>query len=111
MPARSQPRRLIEVARRVLAGGCAALALALTIFAASPGAHQWLHEETQPGGDDGCVVTLFASGVPLPLSVALVAPVPLVHVEIFSVASTEVLLASPRYLRHPERGPPAVQVG
>jgi hypothetical protein len=62
------------------------LILALTVFAASPELHQWLHghdsahsrpghnvpaSPQQPADDDdeGCVVTLFAQGLVLSLSI------------------------------------------
>jgi hypothetical protein len=70
---------------RAVAALATALVLALTVFAASPALHQWLHGH-EPGhpraapdaparpsppddDDDGCVVTLFAQGLVLSLCV------------------------------------------
>lgn len=98
-----------EGLRRVLAGGCAALVLALSVFAASPAAHNWLHlDGDQNGSDDGCAVTLFAGGVSLaPSGIAVPLPIAAPVAEPDAIAA-EILLVSPRYLRQPERGPPAV---
>ena len=109
----SPPRRnspLIEGLRRVLAGSCAALVLALTIFSASPVAHNSLHVDgAQPAQDDGCAVVLFASGVALPVG-PITVPAPSETPQAISPATAaEVFLVSPRYLRHPERGPPAIE--
>ena len=55
--------------RRLVALGSVALLLLLTILAASPAAHEWIHGHDAaaaahgPGGDDACAVTLFAHGV------------------------------------------------
>ena len=54
---------LADLLRRLCAAGCAALVLALTIFAASPGAHDSLHADGTARTDDGCAVVLFAGGV------------------------------------------------
>ncbi len=102
--------------RRVVAGGCAALVLALTVFAASPLAHDWLHQADDHGhahrhhdgedSDDACAVVLFAGGVDLPVGpIALTPPGALVG-GISPVTAAEVFLVSPRWLRQPERGPP-----
>jgi hypothetical protein len=96
--------------RRMLAAGSAALVLALTIFAASPVAHDWLHLDADGAAqaDDGCAVELFAAGVSLPLapiSVPLPGETPRA---ISPAAATEIFLVCPRYLRQPERGPPGL---
>jgi hypothetical protein len=49
--------------RRLVAGGCAALILALTILAVCPSLHAWLHGEKQLDPDDGCAVVLLVQGV------------------------------------------------
>lgn len=100
------------IVRRLLAGGCAALVLALTIFAASPSAHALLHDDEHQHAvvEDACAVVMFASGVSLPVAPASITP-PTVVVNSFSpVRAAEVLLVSPRYLRQPERGPPVSRV-
>lgn len=91
---------------RLFAAGSAALVLALAIFAASPTAHEWLHA-SDTGGDDQCAVVLFASGVSLDVAVPVVLP-PRETARAADVARAERLfLVAPRYLRQPERGPPA----
>jgi hypothetical protein len=98
--------------RRVLAAICAVLVLTLTIFAASPTAHDWLHVDNVPlPADDSCAVVLFAAGVSLPLA-PITAPVPVESPNAISAtAAADVFLVSPRYLRQPERGPPSSRVG
>jgi len=96
--------------RRLFAASSAALVLALTIFAASPQAHHWLHVDNAIGADDGCAVVLFANGVSLPLGPLHVLPPREASAPAAAAVAAEVLLVSPRYLRQPERGPPASSV-
>lgn len=100
------------VLRRTVAAGCAALVLALTIFAASPSAHELLHDDTHPHAvpEDGCAVVMFASGVSLPVAPVSITPPSAVAQTSSPVQATEIRLVSPRYLRHPERGPPVSRV-
>jgi hypothetical protein len=82
--------------------------LALTIFAASPSAHDLLHDDGHHHGvtDDACAVVMFASGVSVPVAPVSITP-PLAVVQRLSpVRALRILLVSPRYLRQPERGPP-----
>ena len=111
-----------DFVRRLLAAGCAALVFALTIFAASPVAHEWLHVPAKHSGcsdhahktapvaaeTHDCAVVLFASGVSLPVSPVAIAPPEAVVQPASPVTAAEIDLVSPRYLRQPERGPPAV---
>lgn len=120
MPVTSH-RALPAALRRFLAAGCAALVLTLTVFAASPAAHEWLHAEhgtcsghshpvDAPAADDdaGCAVVLFAGGVALPVGPAALTPPVLVPQGVSPVTAAKVFLVSPRYLRQPERGPPGL---
>lgn len=100
--------------RRLLAASVAALVLALTIFAASPTAHEWIHSEHEHApvadlqGDHACAIVLFATGVSLPLDTIFV-PGPRAFTPVVSPeTAAEIHLVSPRYLRRPERGPPLV---
>jgi hypothetical protein len=95
--------------RRVCAAGTAMLVFALTVFAASPRAHERLHAGDVDGHtDDGCAVVLFASGVSLPLD-APALRLPTASMQAISPATAaEIFLVSPRYLRQPERGPPSL---
>lgn len=97
-----------DFTRRLLAAGAAALILALTVFAASPIAHDSLHAGDVEHGDDGCAVVLFASGVSLPLDLPALQTPTLIARGVTPATAAEVFLVSPRYLRQPERGPPGV---
>ena len=105
-PRHSHP--LPGLLRRVLALGCAALVLTLTIFAASPSVHALLHDadHEHTTSDAGCAVVMFASGVTLPVAPIAITPPTDVVQGISPVTAAEVYLVSPRYLRQPERGPP-----
>lgn len=107
--------------RRVIAAGSALLVLALTIFAASPTAHGWLHAgdancaghphghaPARQADDDGCAIVLFAGGVALPLGPASILPPTVAPQGVSPVTAAELHLVSPRYLRQPERGPPGL---
>lgn len=129
----STPRRILhpDWLRRTLAAAGAVLVLALTVFSASPVAHRWLHEVAAPVSDTGChhhahgdatpghpapaadlddhtcAVVLYASGVDLPVAPFALTPPALVPAGVSPVTAAELHLLSPRYLRQPERGPPA----
>ncbi|MEO5961147.1 MAG: hypothetical protein ABIZ49_05155 [Opitutaceae bacterium] len=92
---------------RLMAGGSAALVLALTVFAASPKLHDELHAATNVAHGDGCAVALFASGVSLPVAGLAALPPSIEWRTQTSAVAEEIFLASPRYLRQPERGPPS----
>jgi hypothetical protein len=108
--------------RRLIAAGCAALVLALAVFAASPVAHTWLHDAMRapaatdhgpgsehPVADAGhsCAIVLFAGGVTLTVAPAMPLPPRLFVADRPATTNTDLCLVSPRYLRMPERGPPA----
>src|SRR4051812_33713902 len=103
-----RPHSIADRFHRVLAAGCAALVFALTIFAASPVAHDWLHADGDHANrEHGCAVVLFADGVSLPLG-PIEVPLPLeAPHRVTPATAAEVYLVTPRYLRQPERGPPA----
>lgn len=98
--------------RRMLAAGCAGLVLALTIFAASPSAHELLHDDDHEHAvaEDTCAVVMFASGVSLPVAPLSITPPTNVVQGVSPVTAADVFLVSPRYLRQPERGPPTNRV-
>jgi hypothetical protein len=112
-------RTTADTLRRLVAGGCAGLVLALTLFAASPAAHAWVHasedhaDPCEPGRAhpaaaemDGCAIVLFAGGVDVPAGpVALVPPRALPQ-SVSRATAAEFHLVRPRYLHQPERGPP-----
>ena len=103
---------LVDRLRRVLAGGCAGLVLALTVFAASPVAHNWLHDADHENGDSGdtCAVVMFAGGVSQPVGPFALTPPTTLAASVSLVTAADVFLVSPRYLRQPERGPPVGRV-
>ena len=118
---RNQP---LSLSHRALAAMCAAMVLALTLFAASPAAHDWLHaaqkshtcadhEKSAPASnatDHGCAVVLFANGVDTPVAAIALVPPRVVTQNVSPATAAEFYLVSPRYLRQPERGPPLSRV-
>ena len=101
-----------ELLRRLLASGVAALVLALTVFAASPTAHDWVHHghdhapATDAPGEHACAIVLFAGGVALPVGALSVAAPHEFTQDLARGTAADVDLVAPRYLRQPERGPP-----
>lgn len=92
---------------RLVAVGAAVLVLALTVFAASPALHEHLHDATHTHHDESCPIVLFASSADAPAA-PIAAPAPLPTARILAPAiAREIFLSPPRYLRQPERGPPA----
>ena len=87
------------------------LVLALTVFAASPVAHDWLHHDdaathAPETAEDTCAVVLFAAGVcEAPDRVEVLEPGTVAQA-ITPATAADVYLVSPRYFRQPERGPP-----
>lgn len=98
---------LADFLRRLFAAGGAALVFALTVFAASPALHTQLHHATDTTHDDVCPVVLFTGSASLPTA-ALSAPLPPATLSASApIIAREIFVAPPRYLRQPERGPPA----
>ena len=92
---------------RLLAAGCVALVLALTVLAVSPSLHAWLHGEKQLDTDDGCAVVLFAQGVTAGLA-AIVAVVGALRVLAEELPKPhQLLLEAPRFQFPPGCGPPS----
>ncbi len=121
--------------RRTCAAAGAVLVFALTVFSASPVAHRWLHTMAAPApasdcphhahgataaavpdhaipvadsDDHDCAIVLFAGGVDLPVAPIALTPPARVAAGVSPVTAAELHLRSPRYLRQPERGPPAL---
>ena len=91
--------------RRLLAAGGVALVLLLTVLAASPELHAWLHGNAGEA-DHECVVTLYQHGVvSAAVEVALVV-VLLVQRARVAAASAALYLAAPRYWLPPALAPP-----
>ena len=107
-----QPLRLTDPLRRLLALGCAGLVLALSVFAASPAAHELLHDDDHDtaAADHTCAVVMFAGGVGLPVGPVAVVPPTTIAEGISPVTAADVFLLAPRYLHQPERGPPSNRV-
>ena len=98
---------LVDILRRALAAGSAAMVFALGVFAASPALHEQLHVGSDSALDDGCAIVLFANGVSMPLAMTAPPPPVATWCQQPPVSAPEVLVESPRYLLQPERGPPA----
>lgn len=109
--------------RTALAAGLAAVVLLLGLAHVSPDTHAWIHAELQRVHDDcshpesadpapighedhACAVELFGHGTELPLEYFLTAT-KLIWRPAAVIPGPEPLLAAPRHLRKPERGPPA----
>lgn len=93
--------------RRAIAALGVALVLLLSASAASPGLHHHFHGDgAQDAGNDNCAVVLFANGLTLAVAAIGVAAPHATWSERAPQFVEEILLASPRYLRQPERGPP-----
>jgi len=110
---------------RTIALLATALVLVLTILAASPELHERLHglgpgsataapHDGSPSsggkaadGEDGCVVTLFAQGLVLPLALLVLSftgrTLRLLDLDLFD----RVIPAAPRFLLLPSQAPPA----
>jgi hypothetical protein len=97
-----------DLLRRLAAGSMAVLVFALTLLAVSPAAHDLLHDQDAPQGDDRCAVVLFASGVDQPPGPIEVPLPPLAWAITAPESAAQIFLSSPRYLLQPERGPPAL---
>jgi hypothetical protein len=96
-----------HVFRRFLAAGAAALVLTLTVLAASPQAHEHVHNDCHHDETHSCAVVLFAQGLWTSLEVLAVPAPDFVWSEFVPLSRPELRLVTPRYLRQPERGPPA----
>jgi hypothetical protein len=93
--------------RRVIAAMGVALVLLLGTASVTPVLHDWLHVEGGHEADHACAVVLFASGVALASTAIDLAGPTLVWRAFSAPLVSEVFLVVPRYLRQPERGPPA----
>ena len=116
---RASPPIALTLPRRLGAAAAAALVLTLTLLAASPAAHAWLHAGPQDcaghahvpapedhDADQSCAVVLMMSGVELPLEPLSPLPPRLIAGSDLRVTAAAPDLRHPRYLRQPERGPP-----
>lgn len=91
---------------RLVATGCIALVLALTVLAASPPLHAWLHGEKALDADDDCAVVLFAQGVTPVLAAVLAIVIALRVMAEDLPAPDRLLLEAPRFQLPPGCGPP-----
>jgi len=113
-----RPPTAINLPRRLLATGCAALVFFLGLMSASPALHAWVHQTatsdhhrhdaspTVPG-DRGCVVVWFAHGVALAVDTAVVDAAPRAWRDTPVLAADELFLATPHYWHRLGRAPPA----
>ena len=92
--------------RRFIATLGIAVVLILSASTVSPTLHDWLHAGSSHDASDQCAVVLFASGVTLAAAAIAVAAPALAWQRFTAPAVSGLFLASPRYLRQPERGPP-----
>jgi hypothetical protein len=109
---------------RLLASALAVLVVALSVFAASPALHAWLHDHAAtahhgcnhahstpapaPDADDeSCVVTQFAHGKADCAPAPLLAPVATLRVTAFLAAAPFLAPRAPALFLPPGCGPPA----
>jgi hypothetical protein len=122
MPNREQSRP--SLLARTVAPLAVALVLVLTVLAASPDLHERLHgqgpgavgaaqhDRSSPGGgraddeEDGCVVTLFAQGLVLPLALLVLVFSGQTLSLLDFYRCDRVIPAAPRYLLLPSQAPP-----
>jgi hypothetical protein len=83
------------------------LVLLLTVLAACPQLHAWLHGEKQVDADDHCAVVLFAQGVTSVLAAALALVIALRVMAEVLPAPQSLLLEAPRFQLPPGCGPPS----
>jgi len=96
---------LPEWPRRLLAAGAAVLVLTLSVLAASPQLHEWLHPDAgQP--EHECAITLFHHGVTQPVAGIVLAVMPLLLVARAALVPAGPDLVAPRYRLSPGRAPP-----
>ena len=91
----------------MVAAGSALLVVFLASLAANPEAHAHFHGATDLSDYEHCAVTLFANGVSLGAAPAEVIAPNFVGGEQTPALPEKLFLIVPRYLRQPERGPPA----
>jgi hypothetical protein len=116
---RNQTR--VSLLAQAVASFAAVLVLALAVLAASPELHRMLHgHEEQPAnaagtaghrqpaddGDEGCVVTLFAQGIVLPLAAFALAFSGRILRLIDFDRDDRVFAVAPGFLLLPSQGPP-----
>jgi hypothetical protein len=98
--------------RKLFRSGChrwlvvftASMVIFLSVAAASPLVHRWLHDAATDV-DDACAVVLFAGGISVPLAAVLTTVLFAWRTVRRAIAKT-ILLTARRYLLMPERGPP-----
>jgi hypothetical protein len=100
--------RFARLLQRCAALGSTALVVALFVLAASPELHHKLHGGDTNHGDDQCAIALFAAGVSSPSGAIRVDLAPAAFRVPRAEPAEQLDLATPRYLRQPERGPPSL---
>lgn len=91
--------------RRLFAAGGAALVLALSVLAASPQLHEWLHPDADHS-DHECAITLFHHGVTQAVVGVALVVMPLLPVARVAMAPAGPDLIAPRHRLCPGRAPP-----
>lgn len=91
--------------RRLIAAAGAALVLALSVLAASPQLHEWLHPDAgQP--DHECAITLFHHGVAQAVTEIALVVVPMRWIARLGTLPAGPNLIGPRFRLSPGRAPP-----
>jgi hypothetical protein len=90
---------------RLIAAAAAALVLALTVLAASPQLHKWLHPDADDS-DHECAITLFHHGVAQAATAIILAVVSRRWIGFLATIPAALNLVAPRFRLSPGRGPP-----
>lgn len=93
--------------RRLVAIGSVALVLMMGASAVVPALHHWLHVHASEETSDQCAVALFSMGVTAASASLALERRTLTWHETVQPAREALFLATPRFLRQPERGPPS----
>ena len=91
---------------RLLAAGGVALVVMLSVLAASPTLHAWLHKNAGQA-DHECAITLYQQGMAAAEVGVILAAVALVVLARIATAPAELHLAPLRYWLPPGHAPPA----
>jgi hypothetical protein len=102
----SLPRGFPRIRHRLIAAVGVALVLVLSILAASPQLHAWLHRGAGQA-DHECAITLYQHGVTASAGATVLAVVALIALARVAAPPAELHLAPRRYWLPPGNAPPA----
>ena len=92
--------------RRLVAIGSVALVLMMGASVVLPALHHWLHGDAGEETSDQCAVEMFGMGITTASSSLALERQTITWPAPVQPAQEALFLATPRFLRQPERGPP-----